>query len=572
MRWLVVLAIVACHGGSSAGEPRQRGETSDGAVPPSRPPASLAHGCAPGVPAAACAQRAGLVWCSAGATRVGEWRYALIGALYDPVEDMTRDELVAAWRDGRIGASPETAAALATVLGAGTPPPLAARPQLDSSHRAIVSADQLVPAWKVITVGGAHPLEQPATGALDVPLCGPAGPGRVTNIDPGKLTTIAMTGTTAPTRYIALLMEQKGVTYPVRDVEPWLRGADFVHVSNEVSFVPSCDTGTGKRTMSFCARESYIALLEAAHTKIVELTGSHLSDYGRQWIDHSLELYRARGWLTFGGGHDQIDATTPRTLEHHGNQVAFLGCNMVHTTSRTITNGPDVAACDLARMAWQVRDLRSRGIVPIVSIQHEEVYHHDPPDALLGDFRRLAAAGAAFVMGSQAHCAHPWEIHAGAYIHYGPGNLFFDQGWAPVRDAAADRLYIHAGRLLTIGHLYTRIEERGRPRPMTPAERTELLARLARAAARLRGAKPDATPDPAASPRERPESILVGKQQHAFTVTVPATLSAGARYPLIFDGARDDAFVVHTKERALAPQIRAFMRSKYPIDDRPPAR
>ena len=43
-----------------------------------------------------------------------------------------------------------------------------------------------------------------------------------------------------------------------------------------------------------------------------------------------------------------------------------------------------------------------------------------------------------FVMGSQAHCPHPWEMHHNAYVHYGPGNLFFDQFWHPVRDAAQD--------------------------------------------------------------------------------------------------------------------------------------
>jgi len=498
--------------------------------------------------------------------QAGERRFALIGALYDPVEDLSRDELIAAWRAGAIAASADTAAALAGALGPGKPAPLAAEPQLDSTHRAIVPADELVPAWKVITVAGVHPLEPAKSGALDVKIC-----GAPSNIDPARLTTIAMTGTTAPTRYIAQLMEQKGVTYPARDVEPWLRTADFVHISNEVSFVPGCETGTGKPTMSFCARESYIALLEAAHAKIIELTGSHLSDYGRQWIDHTLELYRARGWVWFGGGHDQIDATAPRELAHHGNQIAFLGCNMVHTTSHTVTNGPDVAACDLARMAWQVRDLRARGIVPIVSIQHEEVYRHDPPDVLLADFRRLAAAGAAFVMGSQAHCAHPWEIHAGAYIHYGPGNLFFDQGWAPVRDAAADKLYIHAGRLLSVGHLYTRIEERGRPRPMTAPERAEFLARLARAYGRLRGGNPDAPIAGPPEPRVRPDSVLVGKQLHAFTVTVPAQLAAERRYPLVFERPDDAAFVVHARDRELWPAITAFMRAKYPIAD-PPAR
>ena len=65
--------------------------------------------------------------------------------------------------------------------------------------------------------------------------------------------------------------------------------------------------------------------------------------------------------------------------------------------------------------------------------------------------------------------------------------------------------------------------------------------------------------------------MLVGKQLHAFTVTVPAQLAAERRYPLVFERPDDAAFVVHARDRELWPAITAFMRAKYPIAD-PPAR
>jgi poly-gamma-glutamate synthesis protein (capsule biosynthesis protein) len=201
----------------------------------------------------------------------------------------------------------ETAAAVTTLLGPGAPPLLepAARPSLDATHFAIVAADQLVPAWKVVTVDGHHPLDA-APGALAVPLCATDGDRTaVRNIDPEQLTTVAITGVTAMTRLTAELMDRKGVTYPIKDVEPWLAAVDLVHISNEVSFVgKECKPYKSLMT-EFCSREGYIQLLEAAHARIIELDGSHLPDYGRSWIDHTLELYRQRGWVWFGGGHDQ---------------------------------------------------------------------------------------------------------------------------------------------------------------------------------------------------------------------------------------------------------------------------
>jgi hypothetical protein len=148
----------------------------------------------------------------------------------------------------------------------------------------------------------------------------------------------------------------------------------------------------------------------------------------------------------------------------------------------------------------------------IVSIQHEEVYTHDPPDVIVRDFRRLADAGAAAVFGSQAHWAHPWEVHLGAYLHYGAGNFFFDQSWPGARDAAADRFYIYKGKLLTVGHLFTRLEEHGRPRPMKDDERAGFLHAMTDALDKLPRGNPWGTPHVVAAAAQRPDSFLLGTE------------------------------------------------------------
>jgi poly-gamma-glutamate capsule biosynthesis protein CapA/YwtB (metallophosphatase superfamily) len=341
------------------------------------------------------------------------------------------------------------------------------------------------------------------------------------------------------TREMGPLLDHKGATYPAKDVASWFAGADFVHVSNEVSFVPGCKMKFGQEVPEFCSRESYIALLEAVHANVVELTGSHLSDYGPEWIDHTLDMYKARGWRWFGGGHDQVQATTPLVFDHHGNHFALLGCNMVRTTSHLIRDQrPDTAACDLRRMEWQIRDLRAHGVVPLVSIQHEEVYVHDPPDVIVTDFRRLAAAGAEMVFGSQAHCAHPWEVHDGAFLHYGAGNFFFDQDGSNTRDGTVDRFYLYANHLLSVGHLYTRLEEKGRPRPMTERERADYLAMLARTLGKLPHATPWAPNKLVAPERQHPDSMWFHHDNLPMWVYVPPAADA---VMLPGGGRREDA-------------------------------
>jgi hypothetical protein len=222
-------------------------------------------------------------------------------------------------------------------------------------------------------------------------------------------------------------------------------------------------------------------------------------------------------------------------------------------------------------MKWQIGDLRRRGVVPIVSIQHEEVYHHDPPDEIVRDFRALADAGAAVVNGSQAHCAHPWEVHHGAYVHYGGGNFLFDQQATNTQDATLDKLYIHANRLLSVGHLYTRLEEHGRPRPMTPRERTGYLATMAGVLPRP-SADPWAAQHIAPASRQHPDSFLVGKQLEHIAITAPAAVDPNTRYPLIVDltGHTDDdtAYIARPRHplppsRKLGDAIARFVVARY---------
>jgi Bacterial capsule synthesis protein PGA_cap len=411
--------------------------------------------------------------------KTSTWRYALVTSLYAPVEDVTRADYEAAWRANKIAASETTKQALGLVGGITLAAD--ARPELAPDRWAIVPAHALSPGYRVITVDGKHPLDREA-GGLVAEQCG------APNIDPAKLTTIAMTGTSALTRFTGQLIDKRGVEHVTRDVEPWLRGADFVHISHEVAFSPKCDLKKTLKGSLMCAREDHIAALEASHAKIIELTGSHLADFGKRWVTHTLEMYEARGWVWFGGGRNQAEATAPRIVEHAGNRIAFLGCN--EPQSKQLGAGPGPAACDFSRMAAEVAGLRQRGIVPIVSIQHEEVYTRDPPDSLVRDFRRLAEAGAALVFGSQAHVAHPWEVHHGAFVHYGAGNFLFDQQFKITRDAAQDMLYVHDGKLLCVGQLFTRIVEWGKPRPMLPAERLHFLAVLQKARKKLPAAKP----------------------------------------------------------------------------------
>jgi poly-gamma-glutamate synthesis protein (capsule biosynthesis protein) len=99
----------------------------------------------------------------------------------------------------------------------------------------------------------------------------------------------------------------------------------------------------------------------------------------------------------------------------------------------------------------------------------------------MADFRLMADSGASIVSGSQAHYAQMMEFYGETFIHYGLGNLFFDQmgdqGWMPrgIRRVFFDRYVIYAGKLISVELIPAMIEDYARPRLMTEQERSGFL-------------------------------------------------------------------------------------------------
>jgi hypothetical protein len=291
-----------------------------------------------------------------------------------------------------------------------------------------------------------------------------------------------MSGVTALVRATAWTMERQGLTYPARDIGQWLRQADITHISNEVPFVSECPyPDPGQQGVTFCSDPKYIALLEDVGTDVVELTGDHFHDWGAEAMLYTLELYEERGWLTYGGGRNYEQAIQPVFIENHGNRLAFIGCNAKGGAfARASATTPGSAACDLDWMRRQVTQLSQQGYLVIATFQHAEYYSYAIPAALRPDFRAMAEAGAVIVSGSQAHQPHGFEFWAGGFIHYGLGNLFFDQYGVSqaTQQGVIDRHVFYDGRYLGVELLTYRFEDYARARPMDSSERQSLLTNL----------------------------------------------------------------------------------------------
>jgi len=444
----------------------------------------------------------------------GTWIYVPAAPYPSPLENLESSSLMTHWLHGsasslkgyRIALSQDTKNALSILWGEPDPDTvfvvdpdsLLETTWSDPELFALLPFEELNPFWKLLSLDNQTPLLpdfKAAHYALSLPVY-----FNTTNIPDAfkieeplsnfyqsSLTTIALTGVTALVRDTAAIMEEKGVLYPAVDIRDLLESADITHISNEVPFAEDCPTpDPNQQSLYFCSKDEYIRLLESVGTDIVELSGDHFGDWGPEAMLHSLDLYHDRDWLTYGGGETLTAGLKPVFIEHNGNKFAFIGCNgKVHDSYATASDtNPGASRCDFEWMQAEISQLAKEGYLVIATMQHEEVDSFSSIAIQQWDFRHLAESGAVIVSGSQAHHPQAIEVTGTSFIHYGLGNLFFDQWYLahynPSDHINKDKAFIDIHSFYNGSHINTQLItlqfiDNARPRLMSSEERATFL-------------------------------------------------------------------------------------------------
>ena len=257
-----------------------------------------------------------------------------------------------------------------------------------------------------------------------------------------------------------------------------LNTSDITHISNEVPIFSACPPGDPLRSEArFCSSPAYLDLFSDIGVDVIELTGNHVLDWGEEAFIETLAWLDQAGYSYYGGGVDEETARLPIKLEHNGNRIAFIGCNAVGPENVWAGDGfAGAASCDLEKLKESIRTLAKEGYVIIVTFQHFEVCDYIPQSSQRADFLDVGAMDRVIVSGSQAHCPQTMTFVNGHFVHYGLGNLFFDQmDNLYVRSQFIDEHIIYDGKhISTILHT-TFLEDYSQPRFMTPDERENFL-------------------------------------------------------------------------------------------------
>lgn len=362
---------------------------------------------------------------------------------------------------------------------------------LSEDDWALIPFEMIEPRWKILRIDGDSVISN-SFNADTWPLTARRNAGDSEDIDwsrtpisnrnADKLTTMILTGVTAMVRATSDYMDAISPLYPASLIREPLIAADILHVNNEVPFAKKCtQTQEQLDTLHFCSKPVYMDLLTDIGTDVVELDGDHFQDFGDEAVSYTLGLYQEAGIPYYGGGKNREEAQQPLILTHHGNRFGFIGCNGKEKGYAAASETrPGAVHCNIPLIERQVRELKNQGIIPIVTFQHIEVYQDLPTEPMIKDFESVFHAGAVIVSGSQSHIPMKFDLYQNSFIHYGLGNLFFDQAFFLPETATAtlDRHVFYDGHYISTEFLTIRFTNCALSHYMDEADRDTLLQRM----------------------------------------------------------------------------------------------
>ncbi len=300
------------------------------------------------------------------------------------------------------------------------------------------------------------------------------------NFSGEALTRITLSGTTALARHTLPALEAIGVEQAASGIADYVRRSDYFQITHEASIAPTCPeqpkTVLGGNN-SMCMLRDHARLFDILEVDVVDLSGNHINDFGYEAFEDTLDHFEERGFALVGGGRNLQQARQPLILEHKGSRIGWLACNNIGPYYAFANDNADAlggarpgnAYC---RGNW-LRDtlplLAAEVDLVLMTVQYREFEAFQPMRQQRLDFQTYAEWGADIVIGTAEHKPMTYEFYETrrgetAFIHYGLGNLFFDQLPWGNRRFFLDTLYIYDGSLLTVELFPGIIDDRARPR------------------------------------------------------------------------------------------------------------
>jgi poly-gamma-glutamate capsule biosynthesis protein CapA/YwtB (metallophosphatase superfamily) len=293
---------------------------------------------------------------------------------------------------------------------------------------------------------------------------------------------IAAVGDIMLDRALGEALGQGDVAYPFAQVMHLLSPMD-ISVGNLESALGELGSPE-KKGYTFRAPPEAALGLSIAGFDLLSLANNHALDYGTEALFEGINLLNQFGIATIGAGVDEIAARQPFLQQINGIQLAFVAYVDVPIEVRgfdaqswtATATQPGVAWVDLEQIHADIAAAKQLADVVIVLLHSG--YENDPEPSPPQEAAAHAAvdAGAQLVIGHHSHVLQGVEFYKDGVIVYGLGNFAFEDGGPP--ESAVLHVWLDADGVRELEFHPLMLEEDGRPRPATEAERGSILEQI----------------------------------------------------------------------------------------------
>ena len=221
------------------------------------------------------------------------------------------------------------------------------------------------------------------------------------------------------------ILEAGDLALPFRKMAPMLAAADIAFLNLESPF---SDRGSYREGgLVFHAPPDTIAGLKLAGIAIASTANNHARDCASHGVEFTVAWLRAHGIEPVGSGESADAAHKGIVLPRHGVRFGFLGYTYDQSNGNWKDIDPRIALADPKILCRDVKEMRKRADVVIVSMHHGIEYTLKPTAAQVAFAHAAIDAGATLVIGHHPHVVQPSESYRDGLIFYSLGNFIFDQ-------------------------------------------------------------------------------------------------------------------------------------------------
>lgn len=197
-------------------------------------------------------------------------------------------------------------------------------------------------------------------------------------------------------------------TSRVETVAPYLQQQDLVFLNQETPIGGEELTLSGYPT--FNAPVEVADLLAYFDADIVNLANNHTLDRGAEGIERTTENLKDRDIDYVGANVSEEDMNRDRIFTVNGIDVGFLAYTY-GTNGIPVPEGEEylVNIIDMPRILSDIKDLRDKVDVLIVSYHQGIEYDDYPREEHIPEYQTIAEAGADIIVGSHPHTLQPIE-------------------------------------------------------------------------------------------------------------------------------------------------------------------